>query len=73
MMVQGHDGRFGFGGACFPKDASAITKFADEKNVELSLIKNVINTNNKIRSSYANTTDREVQQNIKYNDQEELI
>ena len=73
MMVPGHDGRFGFGGACFPKDATAITKFADEKNVELSLIKNVINTNNKIRSSYANTTDREVQQNIKYNDQEELI
>ena len=73
MMVPGHDGRFGFGGACFPKDASAITKFADKNNVELSLIKNVINTNNKIRSSYANTTDREVQQNIKYNDQEELI
>ena len=25
-----HDGRLGFGGACFPKDTEAIVKYADE-------------------------------------------
>ena len=44
-----------------------------KENVEAILIKNVSNTKNKSRSSYSNITDREVQQNIKYNDQEELI
>ena len=44
--------------------------FLDESklNVEMSLIKHVIDTNNKIRASYEDITDREVQQNIKYND-----
>tara|TARA_X000000368_G_scaffold418978_1_gene421205 strand:+ start:735 stop:1589 length:855 start_codon:yes stop_codon:yes gene_type:complete len=73
MMVPGHDGRYGFGGACLPKDASAIIKFADKKNIELSLIKNVIDANNKIRSSYDSPTEREDEQNIKYNNQEEII
>lgn len=68
MNVPGHDGRFGFGGACLPKDAYAITKYASKLNVEMSLIKHVIDTNNKIRASYEDITDREVQQNIKYND-----
>lgn len=66
MNVPGHDGRYGFGGACFPKDTSAITKFADKFDVELSMIKNAIKVNNKIRASYKDTTDRENQQNIKY-------
>ena len=70
MNVPGHDGRFGFGGACLPKDANAITEYASKLNVEMSLIKHVINTNNKIRASYEDVTDREEQQNIKYNDGE---
>ena len=28
MNVPGHDGRKGFGGACFPKDSLALIKFA---------------------------------------------
>ena len=28
MDVPGHDGRKGFGGACFPKDSLALIKFA---------------------------------------------
>jgi UDPglucose 6-dehydrogenase len=29
MQVPGPDGQFGFGGACFPKDTSALLKFAE--------------------------------------------
>ena len=70
MNVPGHDGRFGFGGACLPKDAYAITKYADQLNVEMSMIKHAINKNIKIRTSYEDVTDREEQQNIKYNSEE---
>tara|TARA_B100001248_G_C27395378_1_gene465184 strand:- start:3676 stop:4527 length:852 start_codon:yes stop_codon:yes gene_type:complete len=66
MQVPGHDGRLGFGGACLPKDSSAILKYAESLNVEMSLIRNVIETNNKIRSSYKDKTDREEDQNISF-------
>ncbi len=66
MMVPGHDERYGFGGACLPKDTSAITKFAHQHNVELSLIKHVIKSNNKIRASYKDLSDRENEQNITF-------
>lgn len=42
MMVPGHDGRHGFGGACFPKDINALLKYAENLGAESSLIKNVI-------------------------------
>ena len=71
MLVPGHDGRLGFGGACFPKDINALLKYAESNDLELSLIKNVIKTNNKIRASYNNKTDRENEQNINYNYLEE--
>jgi len=29
-MVPGHDGKFGYGGKCFPKDVNAFAKFADD-------------------------------------------
>ena len=71
MMVPGHDGRLGFGGACLPKDINALVKYAESNNIELNLIKSVIKTNNKIRASYNSTTDREDEQNINYNNLEE--
>ena len=71
MLVPGHDGRLGFGGACLPKDINALLKYAESNDLELSLIKNVIKTNNKIRASYNNKTDRENDQNINYNYLEE--
>ena len=39
----------GFGGHCFPKDTQAIANTADKKNVDLSLLKEAIKYNNKIR------------------------
>ena len=71
MMVPGHDDRYGFGGACFPKDTAAIMKYSNSLNIELGLIKNAISTNNKIRAKYNKETDREYEQNIKYTDVEE--
>ncbi len=70
MMVPGHDGRLGFGGACFPKDTKAILKYAETIDIDLSLIKSVISTNNKIRAKYNSNTEREDEQNIKYNEEE---
>ncbi len=35
----------GFGGSCFPKDISAILNLAQSKNVNLSIIKSVIDSN----------------------------
>jgi Predicted UDP-glucose 6-dehydrogenase len=67
MMVPGHDRRYGFGGACLPKDANAIVQYAESLKVDLSLIKKTIKANNKIRAKYNNQTDREDEQNIKYN------
>jgi len=66
MMVPGHDGRKGFGGACFPKDTYALYRYSETLNVKFSLLKNVIDINNKIRLSYNNKTEREEIQNIDY-------
>ena len=66
MSVPGHDGRKGYGGACFPKDVSALIKFAENQNVDLSLLNEINKVNNKIRSKYKNNNQREKDQNIFY-------
>jgi len=68
MMVPGHDGRFGFGGACLPKDTAAIVEYAENLEIDLSLIKTAIKANNKIRLMYENQTSREEEQNISFKD-----
>tara|TARA_B100001093_G_scaffold241325_1_gene231039 strand:- start:2474 stop:3313 length:840 start_codon:yes stop_codon:yes gene_type:complete len=68
MDVPGHDGRYGFGGACLPKDSKAIIKYADDMKVNLKILKTVIKVNNKIRSSYNDNTPREDEQNIIFED-----
>jgi UDPglucose 6-dehydrogenase len=47
--VPGPDGKFGFGGSCFPKDMNALAQFADEKNNTLWLITEALHINNDIR------------------------
>ena len=51
MMVPGPDGRRGFGGACFPKDTNAIIKTGQRNNVDLSILKEAVEYNSKIRKS----------------------
>lgn len=62
----------GFGGSCFPKDINAICNFANDKNIELSIVKAVINSNNqrfkKIASRIAQIANlKSVSQNKKIN------
>ena len=38
MQVPGPDGSFGFGGMCFPKDTSALLKYAESINQNLNVL-----------------------------------
>ena len=40
----------GFGGHCFPKDTSALLYTAEQKDIDLSVLKEAVEYNNKIRS-----------------------
>jgi UDPglucose 6-dehydrogenase len=48
--VPGPDGKFGFGGACFPKDVSAIIEHAKDQNLRLELLESVQALNKKLRN-----------------------
>jgi UDPglucose 6-dehydrogenase len=41
----------GWGGYCFPKDTSALTKMAQEKKVSLTVLESAVNYNKKIRNA----------------------
>ena len=73
MQVPGHDGRKGFGGACLPKDLSAILNFAKSVQVDLNVLNTVNICNNNIRQSYNIKTDREIEQNISFKINKENI
>ena len=47
--VPGHDGDFGFGGHCFPKDLSALIKLAEDLNIEPKILKATQDKNNEVR------------------------
>ena len=66
MNVPGHDGRLGFGGACFTKDTAALIKYSQSLEKELSLLKKAIEINNNIRSKYDQIDQREKDQNVNY-------
>ncbi len=68
MNVPGHDGKRGFGGACFPKDSTALLKFAESMQVDLSVLKSAVRVNNVIRATYNALDEREKEQNITYDD-----
>ncbi len=68
MDVPGHDGRLGFGGACFPKDSNALALFAKSVGIELSVLNTAIKTNNSIRKKYAEMDSRESEQNVSFDD-----
>lgn len=47
--VPGHDGKLGYGGACFPKDTNALNEFMKKNNVSNLVLDNVIKSNNLLR------------------------
>lgn len=61
--VPGFDAKRGFGGACFPKDTSAIVSIAPE----LTMLRHVVTRNNRYRKQY-DLDERETSQNIRFDD-----
>ena len=49
MAVPGPDGKFGFGGSCFPKDVQAMISFGADLNVDMKTLKGAWNTNLRVR------------------------
>ena len=49
LNVPGHDGKFGFGGACFPKDVNALINYADTIGISLNTLKGAWETNLLVR------------------------
>lgn len=47
--VPGPDEKYGWGGSCLPKDTESIIKMASQLNVNLELLKNVLEINKKHR------------------------
>ena len=68
MNVPGHDGRRGFGGACFPKDSLALIKFAKSVGIDMKALISTVKINNKIRSEYSDLDSRESEQNVSFDD-----
>ena len=66
MHVPGHDGRKGFGGACFPKDSSALLNYAKNLEVDLSVLFSAVKKNKSIRKKYKTLDAREKEQNVTY-------
>ena len=49
VNVPGHDGKFGFGGSCFPKDVQALLSFAKDRNINLNVVEGTWKTNLEVR------------------------
>ena len=49
MNVPGPDGKFGFGGSCFPKDMQAMINFAEGLGIEPSVLKGTWDKNLDVR------------------------
>lgn len=60
-LVPGFDGKRGFGGACFPKDTSAFSNYAED----FTVLAEAIAANNEYRKNYKKDH-REEAQNVEY-------
>ena len=49
MNIPGPDGKFGFGGSCFPKDVQAIINYGESLDLNMNTLKGVWNTNLEVR------------------------
>ncbi len=50
LNVPGHDGNFGYGGTCFPKDVNALINFSKKYSIRLNTIAGGWKTNIEVRS-----------------------
>ena len=50
-MVPGHDGDFGFGGHCFPKDLSALIHLSEKHDTTNNVLKATRDTNDTVRKN----------------------
>lgn len=67
LNVPGHDGRKGFGGACFPKDTYALIHYAKHLGKDFEMLEKVFEINNSYRSMYDELDDREKEQDVFFN------
>ena len=49
INIPGPDGKFGFGGSCFPKDIQAFISFGEEIGVDMQVLKGAWQTNLNVR------------------------
>jgi len=49
MQVPGPDGAYGFGGACFPKDTSALLKYAEQNGSVMNVLDAAVKKNTLLR------------------------
>jgi len=49
LGVPGHDGKFGFGGSCFPKDVQAMINFGETMGIEMEVLSAVWRKNLEVR------------------------
>ena len=49
MQVPGPDGNYGFGGACFPKDTSALLKYAEQNGSVMNVLDAAVKKNTLLR------------------------
>lgn len=49
MQVPGPDGQLGFGGACFPKDTSALLKYAETVKSQMNVLDSAVKKNTILR------------------------
>ena len=49
LHVPGPDGKFGFGGTCFPKDINALINFSKEKGIKMNTLEAAWKTNLEVR------------------------
>jgi UDPglucose 6-dehydrogenase len=66
--VPGPDKKKGFGGACLPKDTTALLKFSEQRGAKFDLLENVLTINNNYRILY-DLDDREKVNNITFGDE----
>lgn len=65
-MVPGHDGRKGFGSACFSKDCPAFIMYARDQGTPFTVLEEVVRQNQEIRNSYGEPLPREKEQHVRF-------